>query len=238
MKKYYKIFSFLFIIIVMFLYQSALSQKNDIKPVTLMGQMPDFTIPIYGGGELKMADLKGKNVLLIFLRGLAAENHWCNICNYQYAELADLEKTQQIRKKYNMEVFFVLPYKVEMINEWADKFPELLADIEKWKYPAEPEKQNERQKKWTETAKKLFPKKFDVKKGELAFPVLIDSARTLSKGLGIFANEWSGSKIDQNIPTTFIIDKDGIVQFKYISQSTLDRPRYEYIFKFIEKMLQ
>jgi hypothetical protein len=32
-----------------------------------------------------------------------------------------------------------------------------------------------------------------------------------------------------NIPAVFIIDKNGILQFKYISQVTFDRPRFDYL---------
>jgi peroxiredoxin len=46
--------------------------------------------------------------------------------------------------------------------------------------------------------------------------------------LDLFRMEW-GSKVDRNVPTTFIIDRNGIVRFKYFSQNTVDRPGYEYL---------
>ena len=59
--------------------------------------------------------------------------------------------------------------------------------------------------------------------------LLVDADRAVSKGLGLFTTEWSGSKVDQNVPTVFVIDRAGIVQFKYFSQNTLDRPGVEYV---------
>ena len=84
--------------------------------------------------------------------------------------------------------------------------------------------------------RKLFPKKYMYKKGKVPtpFPILVDGERTVSKGLGIFSTDWNGSKIEQNIPTVFILDKKGTVQFKYISQNTFDRPGAEYLMKFIK----
>ena len=66
--------------------------------------------------------------------------------------------------------------------------------------------------------------------------VLIDEGAKVSKGLGLFTTEWSGAKIEQNVPTVFLIDKKGIVRFKYISQNTFDRPQAEYLLKFLETM--
>jgi len=43
--------------------------------------MLDFTLPAYQGGTVTLSALKGKNVMIIFPRGYAAENYWCTICN-------------------------------------------------------------------------------------------------------------------------------------------------------------
>ena len=69
------------------------------------------------------------------------------------------------------------------------------------------------------------------------FPILFDGDRTVSKGLGLFTEEWGGSKIDQNMPTVYIIDNKGHVQFKYISQNTFDRPGFDYLMKFLDRMI-
>lgn len=210
--------------------------EEEIRPVSVGQPMPEFSLPVYQGGEMTVSQFKGKNVILIFPRGFARENSWCHVCPYQYAELAELEKSQQIRKKYNVEILFVLPYSRDLVAEWVEKFSELLDDIENWKNPPEPEKLDEKGRNRMERVKKLFPKTFSYEKGKVPFPfpILIDAERKLSEGLGIFATEWSGSKVDQNIPSVYIIDRDGIVQLKYISQNTFDRPSPEYLFRFLK----
>ena len=109
------------------------SRAQDLKPTTVWQPMPDFTLPAFQGGEVTLSKLCGKNILLIFLRGLAGENHWCHVCNYQYADLAALGQAKQVRKTYNLEVLFVMPYGKDMIEQWADKFVDQLQDIETWK---------------------------------------------------------------------------------------------------------
>lgn len=66
------------------------------------------------------------------------------------------------------------------------------------------------------------------------FPILIDEERKLTKDLDILRTEWSGSEVDQLIPSFYIIDKEGILQFKYIGQNTWDRPSCEYLMKVLE----
>ena len=207
----------------------------QIQPVSVLQTMPDFTLPVYQGVEINLSQLKGKNVLLIFPRGLAGKNHWCHVCNYQYAELAELEISQNIREKKNLEILFVLPYSKEMVQEWVDKFADQMADIENWKNPAEPEKLDERGQRRMEMIKKYFPKSDSFEKGKvpLPFPILIDAEAIVSKGLGVFTTEWGGSEIEQNVPTMYIIDKKGVLQFKYISQNTFDRPGPDYLLNFI-----
>jgi peroxiredoxin len=213
----------------------AISVQAQIQPASVLQPMPDFTLPVYQGGELTLSQLEGKNVLLIFPRGLAGENHWCHVCNYQYAELAELDTTHNIREKHNLEILFVLPYSREMVQDWVDKFADQMADIEKWKNPADPAKLDERGQRRLEMIRRYFPKSFTFEKGKvpLPFPILIDAERTLSKGLGVFTTEWGGSKIEQNIPTIYIIDKKGVLQFKHISQNTFDRPGPDYLLNFI-----
>lgn len=197
--------------------------------------MPDFTLPVYQGGEMNISQLKGKNILLIFPRGLAGKDHWCHVCNYQYAELAELDIKQNFREKNNLEILFVLPYSEEMVRDWVDKFADQMADIENWKNPAEPEKLDDRGKRRLEMMKRYFPKSYAFEKGKvpLPFPVLIDADAAVSKGLGVFTTEWGSSKIEQNIPTIYIIDKKGVLQFKYISQNTFDRPGPDYLQKIL-----
>ena len=53
---------------------------------------------------------------------------------------------------------------------------------------------------------------------ELKLPVMFDPDQKVSKGLYLYQTEWGGTKVEQNVPTVFIIDKQGKVKFKYFSQ--------------------
>jgi len=213
----------------------AMSLEQEIRPVTVQNPMPDFTLSSYQGDEVSLSDFKGKNVILVFPRGLAGEGHWCHICPYQYLELVEFDKQRNFRKKHNTEILFVLPYDNNKVSEWVEEFPTLLDDIHNWKYPEDPENLEERGKQRVKMAKKYFPIDFDYKEDEIPFPfsILIDAEQKVSKGLGLFTTEWGGSKIEQNIPTVFIIDEEGMVRFKYISQNTFDRPSPEYLVKIL-----
>ena len=211
----------------------SMGQTDEIRPVTVEKPMPDFTLPVFQGGEMTLSEIKGKNILLIFPRGRSREEAWCHICNYQYAEWADLEAKLQIREKYNMEILFVLPYGNELVTEWIDKFSDQLQDLEKGKNPPDQDKLDERGKRRMEFYKRAFPKSFPYKEGKVAlpFPILIDDGAVVSKGLGLFTSEWGGSKVEQNIPTVYVVDKNGILQFKYFSQNTFDRPGPDYLLR-------
>lgn len=52
----------------------------------------------------------------------------------------------------------------------------------------------------------------------------------------MFASEWSGSKVDQGIPSVFVIDSGGILMLKYIGQNTVDRPSPAYLAKFLGQL--
>jgi len=224
--------------VAIFLFYPFFLQGEELRPVTVLQPMPDFSLPAYQGGEVSISALKGKNVLLIFPRGLAGENHWCHICNYQYEELAELEMQQGIRKMFNLEILFVLPYGKAMVDDWVAKFPDQFSDIAGWKNPPDQDELDERGKQRLEMVKKLFPKNYSFEKGKvpLPLPVLIDDGAKVSKGLGLFTTEWGGSKIEQNVPTIYIIDTKGVVRFKYISQNTFDRPSAEYLVNFLRMM--
>jgi len=214
------------------------AQEAETKPVTVGQPMPDFTLPAYQGGTVTLSALKGKNVMIIFPRGYAAENAWCTICNYRYAELIELERTQEIRKKYNVEVLIVLPYGPDVVKAWVNVLPEQLDKIKERKHPADPAKLDEKGKQAMERYRQLFPLDLSLKKGEVPtpFPILIDADRKLSKSLGLFMTEWGGGKVDQNIPSVYIVDAGGTLQFKYLGQNTVDRPEYAYLFKFLDVM--
>jgi peroxiredoxin len=200
----------------------------------IIGQpMPDFTLPVYQGGTLTLSSLRGKNVLILFLRGYAAENYWCTICNYRYVELAELEKAQKIREKYNVEILVVFPYPHDIVKAWLEALPGQLENVKNTKNPADPSKLDDRGKTRMERFRQLFPADFSLEKGTILepFPILVDGERTLSTKLDLFRTEWSGSKVDQNIPSVYIVDAAGVLQFKYIGQNTVDRPGYDYLLK-------
>jgi peroxiredoxin len=219
---------------------AVLGQTPAIKPVTVLQPMPDFTLASLQGGEVTLSKLKGKNVLLIFPRGLVGENSWCHIDNYQYSDPAEAEKLQSFRKALNLEVVFVLPYERALVQQWADKFVDQFQDIEKWRNPPDPAALDAQGKTRLDIYTRNFPKKFVFERGKVPFPfpILMDADRTLSKGLGLFTTEWGGRKAEQNVPTVYVIDAQGVVRFKYISQSTIDRPSTEYLLTFIDKNLK
>ena len=214
------------------------SQSAEIKPVTIGQAMPDFTLPTYQGGMFTLSSLKGKNVMLIFPRGFAAEARWCTIDNYKYAELVDLEKSAEIRKKYDVEVVFVFPYAADVVKQWVDSNPDQLDKIKGWKNPPDPDKLDEQGKTQMLRRREMFPKDLSLEKGRVPtpFPLLIDGDRKVSKGLGLFTTEWGGSKVDQCITSVFLVDKRGICQFKYVGQSTADRPAYAILFKTLDQL--
>jgi peroxiredoxin len=212
--------------------QSAQPQAEPRPTPAIVGQpMPDFTLPVYQGGTLTLSSLRGKNVLILFPRGYAAENYWCTICNYRYVELAELEKAQKIREKYNVEILVVFPYTHDVVKAWLEALPGQLESVRNTKNPPDPSKLDEKQKTRMERFRQLFPNDYSVEKGTILapFPILVDGERMLSKKLDLFRTEWSGSKVDQNIPSVYIIDAAGTLQFKYLGQNTLDRPGYDYL---------
>jgi peroxiredoxin len=212
------------------------SQETQVKPALLEQPMPEFILPSYQGEEVRLSTLRGKNVMIIFPRGYAGPDRWCTICNYKYVELVELEKTLNIRKKYNVEILFVLPYSKETVRLWLESLPEQMTKIKSWKYPENMEELNERGRQSVERYRKIFPKDFTVSQDNIPvpFPILIDADRKLSSSLGIFATEWGGSRVEQNIPSVYIINKDGLLCFKYIGQNTVDRPSYRYLFRVLE----
>jgi peroxiredoxin len=212
------------------------AQAPAIRPVTVGSAMPDFTLPAYQGGSVTLAALKGKTVILIFPRGYSAPGAWCHVCNYQYSELVEYDAANQLRKRKNVEILFVLPYAKEAVDDWIDKYPQQLADLEAWKNPPDPSMLDEAGRQRMERARKNYPKTFKATKGQVPvpFPILIDADRAVSKGLGLFTTEWSGSKVDQNVPTVFVIDPAGVVQFKYYSQNTIDRPGAAHLAKVVD----
>jgi peroxiredoxin len=211
-------------------------KEPEFKPAIIEQPMADFTLPAYQGGTVSLSQFKGKNVMIIFPRGYAAPNYWCTICNYRYVELALLEKAQHVREKYNVEVLVVFPYSRDVVKSWLEALPGQMETIHSAKFPADPAKLDEAGKRKMVRWRAFFPQDFSLAKGEILapFPVLIDADRTLSKTLGLFQTDWNGGKVDQNIPSVYIVDKTGVLLFKYMGQNTVDRPSYDYLFKVLD----
>jgi peroxiredoxin len=213
---------------------TALIIKAQIQPALLNQPMTNFKMPTYDGKTVSLSDYKGKNVLIVFPRGYAAEGRWCSICNYQYAQMLELSK--KIKDKFDLQILYVFPYSENKTHEWIDAFPDQMKFIEDMKTPKD---DTERSKRRADFAKNYFIEKYEFTKGNVPtpFPILIDSARTVSKTLGLFMTDWGGSKVDQNIPAIYLLDKNGILKFKYVGQNTQDRPKPEYLIKVIESFL-
>jgi hypothetical protein len=65
----------------------------------------------------------------------------------------------------------------------------------------------------------------------------VDADRKVSLGLDLFRTEWDRSTVDQNVSTVYIVDRKGVVAFKYFSQNTFDRPAPEYLLGILECMI-
>jgi peroxiredoxin len=208
------------------------------QPVPVEQAMPDFTLPVLQGGTWQLSAQKGKRVLLVFPRGLAGQG-WCHICNYQYAELAELEQQGALRQRYNLEVVFVLPYDRAKVEDWVAKFPAQLTDIQNWKNPENQAALDERGRSRMERYRALFPKEYRYQEGQVPtpFPILIDADHALSQRLGLFTENWNGAQAPQNIPTLFLLDGEGVVRFKYHSQTTVDRPSAAYLVRILQRLM-
>src|SRR5512141_1463771 len=81
-----------------------------VRPAVLGEVLPDFALPSLQGGEVSLAALRGKTVVLVFPRVQYGEGKWCTICNYGYAELAALEAQEGLRRTLDAEIVFVVPF--------------------------------------------------------------------------------------------------------------------------------
>lgn len=212
------------------------AQAPPLRPVTVGSPMPDITLPVFQGGEITLSELRGQNVMIVFPRGLSRPGSWCHICPYQHSELVEYEADTSWQSRANLKILFVLPYGQEMIGEWVDAYPQLLQDIEDGKNPPNQESLDDAGRARMERQRQIYPKAFTATQGQvpIPFPILVDGERTVSEGLGFFTTDWSGSNAEQNVPTILIIDADGVLQFKYMSQNTIDRPPLEYLVQVVD----
>ncbi len=217
----------------------ASAQTQTIKKAYLGQPMSDFALPVLDGPALKLSELKGKNVLLVFPRVFYATGDDCSICGYQYAELADAWQAGKWKEKFGLEVLYVFPFSPDVTRAWLARVPAMLEAVEGWKNPSAEDLKNEQAKRWMDITRQAYPKKyaFTAESLPMPFKIVIDEQRELSKGLDLFRDEWSGGKGEQNIPSVFLLDKAGVVQFKLVGQHTLDRPTAAYLGKIMEAVL-
>ena len=129
--------------------------------------------------RVSLSSLKGKNVLLIFPRGFAAEARWCTIDNYKYAELVDFEKSAEIRKKYDVEIVFVFPYGQDVVKKWVEDESRAARKIKGWKNPADPRQaRRPGQSPDGAVAQNAYPKEFSMEKGKVPRPSRCSSTPT------------------------------------------------------------
>jgi len=210
--------------------------EPELKPAIIGQAMPDITLPLYQGGELNLASLHGKNVVIIVPRFMAAPGSYCTIDDYQYLDIMDAEKLNQLQNKYNAEIVYLFPFGKDDVSKRLSSLPEQMDKIKSAKYPPDLSKLDDKGKARMERYRKFFPKDFSLKPGEAPtpFPIMLDADRKIAKGLGVFSTEWGGSKVEQGIPSVFIIDPQGRLMFKYIGQSPADRPSPEYLGNVLE----
>jgi peroxiredoxin len=215
----------------------SLKAQEKSSPAIMGEKFPDFKMLSHEGKQVWFSDLKGKKVILIFPRGKYSDAYWCGLCHYQYAEMVKLEIEKKIREKNHLEIYFVLPYPKDSVSKWIVDLPGSMAYIEKKKKPENPN--DEKQKKSADAFARACPVTINYKDGKFPFtiPVLIDPDHSFSSKLGIYREEWDGTKTGQNVPTIFILDEQGIVKFKFMAQNTFDRPHVEYLFEFVKKMM-
>jgi peroxiredoxin len=215
---------------------AAQAQEPELKPALIEQTMPEISLPLYQGGELSLSSLHGKNIVVIVPRVWAAPNYYCTICDYQYVNLADIDKAEPFLKKHNAQIVYLFPFGKEDVAKWLASLPEQMDKIKATKYPADPSKLDEKGKSRMERWRKFFPKDFTFKPDNVPtpFPIMLDPDRKVTKSLGVFSTNWQGGQVDQGIPSVFIIDAKGVLMFKYISQSTVDRPSPEYLAKILD----
>jgi peroxiredoxin len=215
------------------------AQTPTIRKAYLGQPMSDFELPTLDGGSVKLSALKGRNVLLVFPRVFYQTDDYCSLCGYQYAELADRYQAGQWKQKFDLEVVYVLPFSAEATRAWLAGVPKMLEDVEGWKNPSAEDLQKEGTRRWMEVTRRICPASYAFTPSNLPMPftIAIDEKRELSKGLDLFREEWSGGKGEQNIPSVFLLDRDGVVQFKQIGQHTIDRPSAGYLEKIMKALL-
>lgn len=214
------------------------SQKRPLDMAIIGEPLKEFSLPVYQGGQFKLSEAKGKNILLVFPRGYYDKNIWCDICTYEYLDFIDEFHNKKFDEKYNLDLVFVLPYDNSTINKWLQDLPEVYKSLEASENPPDTTT-DQRVLTWVRFAKKHYPKTFAINRGETPVPykILVDKDHLISERLEIFKTEWWGTRVEQNVPTIILLDKNGTVIYKYISQHTIDRPGSDYIKSILDAFL-
>ena len=81
----------------------------------------------------------------------------------------------------------------------------------------------------------LFLKEIGLKTGDVGYPLLLDSAQTVSAAYGVAFQmrihpEWSTR------PATFIIDREGVIRYERRGESFSDRPSPQTILAELNKL--
>lgn len=220
-----------YVILVLILFCVNISSQKKPLDLAIIGEpLKDFSLPVYQGGEFKLSEETGNNILIVFPRGYYDKDVWCDICAYEYLDLVDEFHNEKLAEKYNLEVVIILPYDTSTIRQWLYDIPEVYESLESGKHLADT-LTNEKAMTWVHFANKHYPKTFTIKKGETPqpFKILSDEKHELSERLEIFRTEWWGTTVSQNMPTFILLNTNGKVVFKYISQHTIDRPTMGYL---------
>lgn len=132
----------------------------------------------------------------------------------QFAQLRDRAKEFENR---STQVFFVLPYEPAFIRHW-------LRGRDQWAVLV-PE--------FLEEPAKKHPELRSVGSGpdETKCPVLADPSCTTSADYGVVSDDYLGLS---NSPTTFIIDREGVIRFEYRGKDSFDRPPLDRLLETID----
>jgi len=234
-----KIKFYLITLIIICLNTNSFPQKKPLDLAVIGEPLKDFSLAIYQGGEFQLSTEKGKNVLLVFPRGYYDKDIWCDICAYEYLDLVDEFHNNKLAEKYNLDLVIILPYDKNTIDKWLIDLPEVYESLEAGKHLADT-LTNEKAMTWVRFANEHYPKTFALLNEETPkpFKILMDEKHELSERLEIFRIEWWGTKVEQNLPTFILLDTDGKVVFKYISQHTIDRPSSGYLIKIMDALIR
>ena len=211
------------------MFSNIVPQKKPLDLAILGEPLKDFTLPVFQGGEYQLSKNINKNILLVFPRGYYNKDVWCDICSYEYLDLVDEFYNKKLAEKYNLDIAVILPYDEATIEMWIKDMPETYSSLEAGKHTDTVN--NEKAKTWVLFTQRHYPKTFNITEGKtpVPFKILMDKNHELSERLEIFKTEWRGTTVDQNMPTFILLDRQGKVVFKYISQHTIDRPTMNYL---------